>query len=54
VISVIFVLNPARHPRPPHIARVDYDNEHRCAEHEHDPVSLSVIFRVIPWLPPRA
>jgi hypothetical protein len=34
--------------------RIDYDYEHRCAEHEHDPVSLSVIFRVIPWPPPRA
>ena len=28
----------ARHPRPPHIARIDYDNEHRCTEHEHDPI----------------
>ena len=46
------MLNPARHPRPPHIARVDYDYEHRCAEHEHDPVSVSVIFRVIPWPTP--
>ncbi len=31
---------PARHPRPPHIACVDYDYEHRCAEHEHDPILL--------------
>jgi hypothetical protein len=38
VISVSFVVNPARHPRPPHIARIDYDYEHRCAEHEHDPI----------------
>jgi hypothetical protein len=52
---VSFVVhNPRAPPPPPHIARVDYDYEHRCAEHEHDPVSLSVIFRVIPWLPPRA
>jgi hypothetical protein len=29
---------PTRHPRPPHIARIDYDYEHRCAEHEHDPI----------------
>jgi hypothetical protein len=27
---------PARQPRPPHIARIDYDYEHRCAEHGHD------------------
>ena len=35
----------------PHIARIDYDNEHRCAEHEHDR-SPSVIIRVIPWPTP--
>jgi hypothetical protein len=27
----------ARLFRPPHVARIDYDYEHRCAEHEHDP-----------------
>jgi hypothetical protein len=43
---------PRAIPPRPHIARIDYDYEHRCAEHEHDPVSLSVIIRVIPW-PPR-
>jgi hypothetical protein len=30
----------ARHSHPPLSARIDYDNEHRCAEHEHDPVPL--------------
>ena len=38
----------ARHPRQPHIARVDYDYEHRCAEHEHDAIPFpwsSVSFR---------
>jgi hypothetical protein len=31
--------NPRRAPSPrPHIACIDYDNEHRCAEHEHDPI----------------